>query len=89
MLNAARNRYLANSVAALEKTLLILGPSTMEEEDRAEAAVAEHAEVLAAIRDRDEHGAEEAMRRHIEAAHRIRLRQFRDRMQHGEETRAR
>jgi DNA-binding GntR family transcriptional regulator len=82
MLNAAKNRYLASSVGALQKTLLILGPSTMGEGSRADAALAEHAEVLAAIRMRDEEAAEDAMRRHIQGAHRARLRQIRERA-HG------
>ncbi|MCB1390339.1 MAG: GntR family transcriptional regulator [Rhodobacteraceae bacterium] len=79
LLDAARNRYLARSVAGLQKTLLLLGPTTMEQEDRARDAVDEHAAVLDALRARDETGAEQAMRRHVAAAHAIRLRQFRAR----------
>ncbi len=78
MLNAAKNRFLLRSVEALQKTLLILGPSTMEESDRAAEAIGEHEAVLAALRARDEAEAEQAMRRHIEAAQRTRLRQFRE-----------
>lgn len=76
-LDAARNRYLTHSVNSLEKTLLILGPSTLSETDRAREAVAEHAEVLDALRAHDGARAEQLMRRHIEAAHRARLRQLR------------
>lgn len=79
ILDAARNRYLAHSINALQKTLLILGPSTMEEAGRAAQAVAEHDKVLAAFRNRDEITAEEVMRRHISEAHRMRLRQLRNR----------
>lgn len=79
ILDAARNRYLAHSMGALQKTLLILGPSTMEEAGRAAQAIDEHAEVLAALRERSEAEAEAAMRRHILAAHRMRLRQLRTR----------
>jgi len=81
---SARNRYLARSVEAIKKTLLILGPSTMEEAARANAAVQEHGAVLAAIRAHDENTAEAAMRAHIAAAHAMRLRQFRIRT--GEES---
>ena len=77
LLDAARNRFLVKSVAAIHTTLLILGPSTMEEEGRAAAAIDEHARVLAAVKARDEDAAEAAMRNHIESAHRARLRQLR------------
>ena len=79
LLDAARNRYLARSVAGLQKTLLLLGPTTLEGEERARGAVEEHAQVLEALRARDELGAEQAMRRHVSAAHAVRLRQFRAR----------
>lgn len=79
LLAAARNRYLARSVAGLQKTLLILGPSTLSESDRADAAGREHEAVLAALRLRDEDSAEAAMRAHVTAAHATRLRQFRNR----------
>jgi DNA-binding GntR family transcriptional regulator len=75
--NAARNRFLLRAVEAVQKTLLILGPSTMEEGTRAEAAVAEHARLIDALRARDGDEAEAAMRAHIEAAHRARQRQLR------------
>ena len=77
LLNAARNRFLLRSVDAVQKTLLILGPSTMEEAERAESAIMEHDVVLKALRNRDESAAEQAMRAHIEAAHRARLKQLR------------
>lgn len=77
LLNAARNRFLVKSVDAVQKTLLILGPSTMEEGDRAAEAFAEHVKLLAALRKRDGDAAEDSMRTHIEAAHRARLRQLR------------
>lgn len=75
LLSAARNRYLARSVAGLQKTLLILGPSTLNEPERADAAGREHAAVLEALERRDEVGAEAAMRAHVAAAHATRLRQ--------------
>ncbi|MDN5788836.1 GntR family transcriptional regulator [Pseudorhodobacter sp.] len=74
MLDAAKNRYLVKSVNALQKTLLILGPTTLVEPVRATEAVGEHEIILAALRDRDGLRAETAMRAHIEAAHRVRLR---------------
>ena len=77
LLNAARNRFLVKAVQAVQTTLLILGPSTMEEGDRAAEAVAEHDRILAALRARDGDVAEAAMRAHIDAAQRVRLRQLR------------
>ena len=77
LLNAARNRFLTDAVAALEKTLLILGPSTMGDRDRAAQAQLEHEAVLVALRKHDAEAAETIMRTHISAAHQIRLRQFR------------
>jgi len=79
LLDAARNRYLARSVAGLQKTLLLLGPTTLDREERVRSAVEEHAQVLEALRARDETVAEQAMRRHVSAAHAVRLRQFRAR----------
>lgn len=75
--NAARNRFLLRAVEAVQKTLLILGPSTMEQGGRAEAAVAEHAALIDALRACDGDAAEAAMRTHIEAAHKARQRQLR------------
>jgi DNA-binding GntR family transcriptional regulator len=77
LLNAARNRFLVKSVEAVQKTLLILGPSTMEEGGRASEAIAEHQRLLDALRERDCDAAEAVMRTHIEAAHRARLHQLR------------
>ncbi|MEM8849873.1 MAG: GntR family transcriptional regulator [Pseudomonadota bacterium] len=77
LLNAARNRFLVRAIQSIQKTLLILGPSTMEEADRVERALAEHDAVISALRSHDSAAAEAAMRTHIEAAHRARLRQLR------------
>src|SRR6056297_93378 len=77
LLNAARNRFLVKSVEAVQKTLLILGPSTMEETSRAAEAIREHDRLIAALHGRDGGDAEAAMREHIEEAHRARLRQLR------------
>ncbi len=77
LLNAARNRFLVKSVEAVNKTLLILGPSTMEEGNRATEAMSEHDGVVQALVTRDGDAAEARMRAHIEAAHRARLRQLR------------
>ncbi|WP_417743196.1 GntR family transcriptional regulator [Salipiger sp.] len=77
LLDAAKNRFLARSIHVLQKALMILGPTTLTEPDRAHKAVEEHFEVLDAIQARDGARAENAMRAHIEAAQRVRVRALR------------
>lgn len=79
LLDAARNRFLLKSMSALQKTLLILGPSTLVDPSRAVAAAAEHADVLAALLARDGIRAEAAIRAHIHAALSARIRGMRGR----------
>jgi DNA-binding GntR family transcriptional regulator len=77
LLNAARNRFLIRAMRGLQRTLLILGPTTLASPDRAIDAVAEHDAVLRAMQARDGAGAEAAMRLHVEAALAARLRGMR------------
>ena len=77
LLDAAKNRFLTRSIHALQKALMILGPTTLTQPDRAEQAAEEHFDVLDAIRARDGSLAEAAMRAHIEAAQRVRVRDLR------------
>lgn len=79
LLDAARNRFLIKTMSALQKTLLILGPSTLAEPARPEAAAAEHARVIAALAAHDADAAEAAMRAHVEAALNARIRAMRGR----------
>lgn len=79
LIDAARNRFLLKSMNALQKTLLILGPTTLADPSRATEAVAEHDAVLAALQDRDGARAEAAMRAHVEAALSARIRGMRSR----------
>lgn len=79
LLDAARNRFLVKAVSALQKTLLILGSSTLTDPDRVTASLSEHATVLAALQARDGATAEAAMRAHIEAALSMRIRAMRGR----------
>lgn len=78
LLNAARNRFLSRAMATLQRTLLILGPTTLADPDRAEQAIQEHGRILKALAARDMVEAELAMRSHIEMAQLMRLRQLRD-----------
>ena len=80
LLDAARNRFLVKSMTSIENTMLILGPTSMGTEDRAEQAVTEHDAVLAAMDARDGEAAEAAMRAHMERAQLARLRMLRQQM---------
>ena len=77
LLDAARNRFLRHAMQSLQKTLMILGPTTLAESDRFEGALDEHAALLAALRDRDGARAEQLMRAHIEASGRARIKALR------------
>lgn len=83
LLDAARNRFLVKSMASIESTMLILGPTSMGTEERAGQAVQEHDAVLDALFARDGERAEAAMRAHMERAQLARLRMLRQEM--GEE----
>ena len=82
LLNAARNRFLVRAIESIQKTLLILGPSTLEDAVRVTDAVREHGEIIAALQSHDGDAAEAAMRAHIEAAHRARLKHLAPRTGH-------
>lgn len=73
LVGASRNRFLLHAVEGLRKTMLILGPTTMSIESRVQEAATEHAEVIAALQERDGPRAEHLMRGHIEAAQLSRL----------------
>ncbi len=77
LLEAARNRFLLRAMRGLQKTMLILGPTTLLETDRTAIAVREHQVVLEALLARDGPAAETAMRAHMEAAQLVRLRTLR------------
>ncbi|MCT7376711.1 GntR family transcriptional regulator [Chelativorans salis] len=77
LLDAAKNRFLRKSVGALQKTMSILGRSTLIDVGRAGAACQEHIRILDAIEARDGTAAEAEMRAHIEAAQRVRLKALR------------
>jgi DNA-binding GntR family transcriptional regulator len=72
--DSAKNRFLLAAINALQKTMMILGPTTLMEGERVRAAAEEHARVLEAIVARDGQKAELEMRSHIQSAQRSRLR---------------
>lgn len=80
VIDAARNRFLVKAMRGMQKTLLILGPTTLDNPTRAQQAVAEHGAIASAIAARDGLAAEAAMRAHIEAAMTVRIRLMRARV---------
>ncbi|WP_417208945.1 GntR family transcriptional regulator [Antarctobacter sp.] len=79
LLDAAKNRFLARSMLSLQRALMILGTSQMYDSARAVEAVEEHRRLLEGLMARDGAAAETAMRAHIEAAQRMRIRTLRER----------
>jgi len=71
----AHNRYLEKSLVAIND-LGLLGSPLMSLPHRAQAALTEHAELVAAIQRRDPDAAEAAARKHVRTAHRERLKRL-------------
>lgn len=83
LLEAAKNRFLIKSMLALQKTMLILGRTTLADEDRYKSALLEHKDILDALEARDGDAAERAMRAHIAAGQRARIRSLRSELRAG------
>ncbi len=79
LLDVAKNRFLAKSMLSLQKALLILGPSQLLDDERANAAVVEHRRIMAALKSRDSAAAEMEMRAHIQSGQRMRIRALQER----------
>lgn len=70
---AARNRFLLKSLQSLLNFVPLLGPTTYNAPGRIENALAEHVEIVDAIRARDPARAEAAIRAHIRHSHESRI----------------
>ena len=70
----AHNRYLEKALAAVNSSLWLLGKSQMLLPHRAKGALAEHAELVKAIRKRDPDLAESTARKHVRSAQAERIR---------------
>ncbi|WP_318245775.1 GntR family transcriptional regulator [Ruegeria marisrubri] len=79
LLDVAKNRFLAKSMLSLQKALLILGPSQLLHDERANSAVEEHRRIMAALKSRDSAAAEMEMRAHIQSGQRMRIRALQER----------
>jgi DNA-binding GntR family transcriptional regulator len=71
--HAAHNRFLLKSLRTLLNFTPLLGRTTYNAPGRVANALAEHAEIVEAIRARDPSRAEEAARRHIRHSHESRV----------------
>jgi DNA-binding GntR family transcriptional regulator len=75
---AAHNQHLIRTLQSISDTTFLLGRSTLQSQQRAQKAVAEHRQILAAIRDRDPQAASTSAKNHIRQAFLERLKMLRD-----------
>jgi DNA-binding GntR family transcriptional regulator len=76
LLLMAKNRFLTRAVESMQRTLLILGPSTLTDNKRATGAIKEHGALVRALEKRDASQAESIMSDHLQNAQRSRIRQY-------------
>jgi len=76
LLQMAKNRFLTRAVESMQRTVFMLGPSTLNDEQRATAAIKEHRALIKALRNRDADSAESIMATHWHNAQRQRIRQY-------------
>ncbi|MGD9944593.1 MAG: GntR family transcriptional regulator [Burkholderiaceae bacterium] len=72
----SHNRYLVNMLTVLHDALSLLGSTTLGSPERAAETLKEHEAVVAAIRERDADRAEQALRAHIRAAQKVRMKKL-------------
>lgn len=76
LLQMAKNRFLTRAVGTMQRTMLVLGPSTLSDPKRAATAIKEHRALIQAIEKRDADKAESIMSQHLQNAQRSRIRQY-------------
>ncbi|MFT4726569.1 MAG: DNA-binding GntR family transcriptional regulator [Granulosicoccus sp.] len=76
LLQMAKNRFLTRAVGTMQRTMLVLGPSTLGDPKRAATAIKEHRALIQAIEKRDADKAESIMSQHLQNAQRSRIRQY-------------
>lgn len=70
---AARNRFLVEATRAMNNALLLLGPTTLADEERVAVVCRQHQAIVDAIREQDEEAAGAAAQAHLETSLRHRL----------------
>lgn len=71
---ATRNRFLLASARALNNALMLLGPTTLDDEARIKTVSSQHALIIEAIRTGDQEAAGDAAQAHLQTSLRHRLR---------------
>ncbi len=75
--HAARNRFLLESARALNNSLLLLGPTTFTDDARIDVVVAQHRDIIEALRAGDPVESGRAAEAHLQTSLRHRLRSLR------------
>ena len=70
---ASHNKFLVQQLDLVHRSMALLATTSLAVEGRGEDALAEHGQIVSAIRARDEPGAREALRHHISKAYETRL----------------
>lgn len=78
---ASHNRYLVQQLDLVHRTMALMATTSLAAEGRGVIAQAEHAAIVKAISERDEDGADAALRAHISVAFMTRLKQDAERRQ--------
>ncbi|OJI93736.1 DNA-binding GntR family transcriptional regulator [Planktotalea frisia] len=68
IMQAARNQFLAHSYHALSHALILLGKTTLETDARVATVVAQHADIIEALKAANPDDAADKMRQHMEAS---------------------
>lgn len=76
LLQIAKNRFLTKAVESMQRTVYILGPSTLLDDARASSAIKEHRALIQALHNHDPDTAEATMTEHWRNAQRSRIRQY-------------
>lgn len=74
--NCSHNRYLIKMLKTLHDTLTLLGNTTLTDQKRVKDTIKEHEAVVSAIKKHDPDGAEKALREHIYASQKMRIRRL-------------
>tara|TARA_B110000908_G_C10253945_1_gene454055 strand:+ start:1886 stop:2536 length:651 start_codon:yes stop_codon:yes gene_type:complete len=74
---ATRNRFLLESARALNNALMLLGPTTLDDEVRIKTVTSQHAQIIAAISAGDQVAAGDAAEAHLQTSLRHRLKVMR------------
>ncbi len=78
LLQMAKNRFLTRAVEGMQRSMLLLGPSTLTDSKRASVAIKEHRAIIQALEKRDADKAESVMNTHLQNAQRSRIRQYQE-----------